>query len=65
MTLTLYTFEDEHGQPFGDWHTLNYDEAKRHAAAHGLLVVANEFEWAGSEDLDDYRARRRRKKVTT
>lgn len=54
--MTLYTFEDEDGNQFGTFTTLDYREAKRYASEHGLLVVGNEYEWSEAVPLDDYRS---------
>lgn len=53
-TLTLYSFERDEGDPFGEFRTFDYREACEYAMAHGLRVIADEYEWAGSELVDDY-----------
>jgi hypothetical protein len=54
MTISVYTFVRD-GHEFGSFSTQDYTEAKQYAAENRCLVIANEFEWAGSEPLDDFR----------
>ncbi|HYH82284.1 MAG TPA: hypothetical protein VEX86_20915 [Longimicrobium sp.] len=56
MTITVYSFEKA-GDEYGGFTTQDYREAKEYAAAHKLLIIANEFEWAESEPLDDFQTR--------
>lgn len=56
MTITVYSFEKA-GDEYGGFTTQDYAEAKEYARANRLLIIANEFEWAGSEPLDDYQTR--------
>jgi predicted DNA-binding protein (UPF0251 family) len=53
-TITVYTFEDMHGDDSGTFETQNYDEAKRHAAQYRLRIMANEYEWSEAYPLEDY-----------
>jgi hypothetical protein len=58
-TISVYTFE--HRRADGEYETYNgsyatqdYQQAKAYAQSVGLRIVANEYEWADSEPLDDY-----------
>jgi hypothetical protein len=53
-TITVYTFRDADNQEYGTYSTQDYAAAKAYAAEYRLRIIANEFEWADSEDLDDY-----------
>lgn len=53
MTITVYSFEDKNGLDMG-WTTQDYREAKQHAQEFRLRVIANEFEFADSELVDDF-----------
>ncbi len=60
MTITVYTFRDANDSEWA-FHTQDYQAAKAYAQANGLLVIANEYEWADSEPVDDYRPKVRRR----
>lgn len=61
MTLTVYSFEDADGCESG-YTTQDYADAKRYAAEYRLRVIANEFEWAESEVVDDFTGPKKRRK---
>jgi magnesium-transporting ATPase (P-type) len=52
--IEIYTFEDADGNPATDWHTQDYSEAHDHAAAHGYRLIANTYQWADSELIEDF-----------
>jgi hypothetical protein len=58
LDVTVYTVEarkrEETPYPATDFWTYDYEEAKAYAAREHLIVIANEYEWADSEPLDDY-----------
>lgn len=58
LEVTVYTVEarkrDETPYPACDFYTFDYEEAKVYAQRERLIVIANEYEWADSEPLDDY-----------
>jgi hypothetical protein len=58
LEVTVYTLEAKRREdtpyPESDFYTYDYEEAKQRAAAARLIVIANEYEWADSEPLDDY-----------
>ena len=58
LDVTVYTVEarkrGETPYPACDFYTYDYQEAKAYAAQYRLRVIANEYEWADSELLDDY-----------
>jgi hypothetical protein len=50
----VYTFRDRDNDSFGSFHTQDYEEAKQYARENRLRIIGNEYEWADSEDLDDF-----------
>lgn len=52
-TITLYTFEDAAGAP-DSYSTQDYAEARDRAKRYSLRLIANDYEWADSELLEDY-----------
>lgn len=52
-TITVYSFENAAG-PFGSFTTMDLDEAKEYARKGALKVIANEYEFADSELVEDY-----------
>lgn len=44
-TMSLYTFQDAHGQDHGSYSTTSTTEAKEYAQRHRLQVVENVYEW--------------------
>jgi hypothetical protein len=54
MEVTVYTFRDAEGYEYGVFYTQDYQEAKEYAQANGLKIIANTFEWAADEELDDF-----------
>lgn len=56
MTIDVYCFEDECGEP-DTFMTLNINEAREYAKKHGLRLMAREFEYSDSETIEDYTER--------
>ena len=58
LEVTVYTVEarkrDETPYPASDFATQDYEAAKRYAQQERLIVIANSYEWADSEPLEDY-----------
>lgn len=58
MDITVYTLEARNRAdtpyPECDFWTYDYQEAKKRAQDTRLIVIANTYEWADSEPLDDY-----------
>lgn len=58
MEVIVYTFEDSDGNEVsGGFHTQNYADAKAYGLSGGYRVIANTFEWADSEMVDDFTSR--------
>jgi hypothetical protein len=53
-TITLYTFEDIHGD-MQDFTTYDFVEASAYALRRGLLVVGRTYEFTGSAHVADFR----------
>ena len=54
MTISVYAFEDADGNEFGAFTTQDYEKARAYAIRNGLRFVARDFEFSGTEYLDDY-----------
>lgn len=55
MSITVYTFEGPRDNPYtGEYTTQDYQEADRYASVNGYRLIANEYEWADSEMIEDY-----------
>jgi len=58
LEVTVYTVEarkrEDTAYPHTEFYTEDYEEAKGYAAEHRLMVIANSYEWADSEPLEDY-----------
>lgn len=53
--IIVYAFESEGDKPASDYRTQSIDEARSVAKSNGWSIVANEYEWADSELVEDYR----------
>jgi len=53
-SLYVYTFEDGDGNSFGSWSTSDYEEAKGYAMENRYRVIANRYDWADSEVVNDF-----------
>lgn len=58
LQVTVYTVEarkrEDTEYPHTDFYTQDYEKAKRYAEDNRLLLIANTYEWADSELLEDY-----------
>ena len=55
MEITVYTFYDADDAEVGDRHrTQDYQEARKYAQQYQYKVIANTYEWAGQEEVDDF-----------
>ena len=58
LEVTVYTVEARNRAdtpyPASEFYTQDYDEAQGYAQRERLIVIANTYEWADSEPLDDY-----------
>ena len=55
MDVIVYTFEDsDRNEVSGGFYTQNYAEAKAYGLSVGCRVIANTFQWADSEIVDDF-----------
>lgn len=55
MTIEVYTFETDGDAPASDYRTQDINEARQYARQHRFSLIANQYEWADSELLEDYR----------
>jgi hypothetical protein len=55
MNITVYTFETENDEVATDYETQSLEEAHVFAKENGYSLIANEYELADSELIEDYR----------
>lgn len=58
MSITVYSFENAAG-PFGSFTTMDLEEAKEYGRNNALKVIANEYEFADSEPVEDFTSDRK------
>lgn len=58
LEVIVYTVEAreraETPYPASDFHTQDYDEARKYAQDNRLLLIENTYEWADSQPVDDF-----------